>query len=576
MSLSSTICTGVVATAIAMMFLTPEVSALTTEQWKSRTIYQVITDRFALAAGDSDTCNTGSCPYGNFCGGTFAGIESKLPYIQAMGFDAVWISPVVQNIDCGYHGYWAQNLSAIEHHFGGAVQLKSFMDAARAAGVAVMLDIVGNHMGPSSTNDFQALSPFNSLDHYHGTPDSHCDATKTNDQGQREACWLVNLCDLKQENPYVTQQLVLWMQNLQKAYNFDGIRIDTVPYVPKVFWHALKTQALPNTYAVGEVLIGGVDNNYDAGYQYSNDGGVNGPLLDGILNYPFFWALRNCFQKGGALSDLQQQWQSIASTFKDVGALGIFAENHDQDRWLLGNPDQNTYKNALASVMMLPGVPIAYYGTEQGMAGADPDNDKRQPLWSNGGYNEQSPLFLWTTKLVTARKVMLKSLTSNNFDEVDHMQVDSSGSVMSFQRGAALAVVTKQGTTMQVTLPTNFKPGSKVCDALQATNNGSSSNVATATCDPLYRTNCDKVKWPNQQECESAGCCWNEVNPNPSNLPWCFYASGPSPPSPPSPPPPPFAPYCVTVDGSSSVSISIQSGAPRVMLPASSSFVSTQ
>lgn len=81
-------------------------------------------------------------PYGNYCGGTFEGLSQKLPYITGMGFDAIWISPVVDNIECGYHGYWAQKKFEIESHFGGADGLQELMNACKTAGVAVMLDIV--------------------------------------------------------------------------------------------------------------------------------------------------------------------------------------------------------------------------------------------------------------------------------------------------------------------------------------------------------------------------------------------------------------------------------------------------
>jgi alpha-amylase len=37
-----------------------------------------------------------------------------------MGFDAIWISPVVENSAGGYHGYWASNWNAINHYFGSA------------------------------------------------------------------------------------------------------------------------------------------------------------------------------------------------------------------------------------------------------------------------------------------------------------------------------------------------------------------------------------------------------------------------------------------------------------------------
>ena len=50
-------------------------------------------------------------------------------------------------------------------------------------------------------------------------------------------CRLANLGDLKQEDPYVSQQLINWMVGLQKEYAFDGVRIDTVPYVNQTFWY---------------------------------------------------------------------------------------------------------------------------------------------------------------------------------------------------------------------------------------------------------------------------------------------------------------------------------------------------
>lgn len=57
------------------------------EQWKQRSIYQVLTDRFAptTAAEESSTCDYLD---GYYCGGTWQGIIRRLDYIQGMGFDA--------------------------------------------------------------------------------------------------------------------------------------------------------------------------------------------------------------------------------------------------------------------------------------------------------------------------------------------------------------------------------------------------------------------------------------------------------------------------------------------------------
>lgn len=100
-------------------------SAASADEWKSRSIYQVlgtimclfeakmliqnqvVTDRFARSDNASPSCDTSQREY---CGGTWKGITNHLDYIQDLGFDAVWISPIVKNIETAtpygeaYHG----------------------------------------------------------------------------------------------------------------------------------------------------------------------------------------------------------------------------------------------------------------------------------------------------------------------------------------------------------------------------------------------------------------------------------------------------------------------------------------
>ena len=64
--------------------------------WKSRTIYFALTDR--IARNENDGGGVGCNNYGDYCGGTFKGLQGKLDYIKGMGFDAVWISPVVASM----------------------------------------------------------------------------------------------------------------------------------------------------------------------------------------------------------------------------------------------------------------------------------------------------------------------------------------------------------------------------------------------------------------------------------------------------------------------------------------------
>jgi len=73
------------------------VVGLSAAEWRKQSIYQVVTDRFAR----TDNSTTASCVTTQqvYCGGTWRGLISKLDYIKGMGFTAVWISPVVKQID---------------------------------------------------------------------------------------------------------------------------------------------------------------------------------------------------------------------------------------------------------------------------------------------------------------------------------------------------------------------------------------------------------------------------------------------------------------------------------------------
>ena len=73
--------------------LVTSVSAADQDAWKSRTIYFAVTDRIARSSSDGGGSACGNLS--TYCGGTFQGLQGKLDYIKGMGFDAVWITPVV-------------------------------------------------------------------------------------------------------------------------------------------------------------------------------------------------------------------------------------------------------------------------------------------------------------------------------------------------------------------------------------------------------------------------------------------------------------------------------------------------
>src|ERR1700735_3854318 len=107
-----------------------------------------MTDRFARTDGSTSA----PCDLWHYCGGTWAGITNKLDYVQSMGFSAIQISPVVQNIPNdtlygdAYHGYWVQNLYALNDHFGSASDLKNLISEVHNRGMYIMVDVVIKNM----------------------------------------------------------------------------------------------------------------------------------------------------------------------------------------------------------------------------------------------------------------------------------------------------------------------------------------------------------------------------------------------------------------------------------------------
>ena len=247
-----------------------------------------------------------------------------------------------------------------------------------------MADVVANHMGPGdiSSNKPDLLSRNSS---YH----AKCDIDY-NDQTSIEQCWVAgSLPDINTESSDVQKTLHEWISWLVKEYQFDGLRIDTVKHVNKTFWPDFSKAS--GVYTIGEVFDG--DPKYLAGYA---------DAMDGLLNYAVFYPVLSFFQqKGGTSQSIVDMHDTLDSLFPDPTTLGTFVDNHDNARFLSGNGDTALLKNALAYVILARGIPILYYGTEQGYAGGnDPAN--REDLWRSG-YNTQADLYQAISRLTSAK-----------------------------------------------------------------------------------------------------------------------------------------------------------------------------
>ncbi|KAL9560710.1 hypothetical protein ACKAV7_015027 [Fusarium commune] len=395
---------SLLATIVAI--ISPLAHAADANAWKSRNIYFALTDRVARSADDNGGSACGNL--GNYCGGTFKGLESKLDYIKGMGFDAIWITPVVDSkyTDGGYHGYWAKDLYAVNPKYGTADDLKSLVKSAHDKNMYVMCDVVANHMGKGISD--HKPSPLNEQSSYH-TP---CDIDYSN-QSSIEQCEIAGLPDLNTGSDTVKKVLYDWIKWLVSEYSFDGIRIDTVKHVEKPFWPGFQDAA--GVYAIGEVWDGGPD--YLAGYAQ---------VMPGLLNYAMYYPMNRFYQQKGDPSDVVAMHDEISNKFPDPTILGTFIDNHDNPRWLSQKNDKALLKNALAYVILARGIPIVYYGTEQGYAGGnDPAN--REDLWRSS-FSTNADLYQHISRLSKARSAV-GGLSGN-----DHKHLYSQNSAYAWSR----------------------------------------------------------------------------------------------------------------------------------------------
>jgi len=121
------------------------------DDWRDQVIYQVMIDRFE----DGDygiNWNVDTTAQARWHGGDWVGLEGRLDYLHELGVTALWISPVYKNVETdadvdGYHGYWPQDFTQPNIHYGDIKALRSLVAAAHERDMLIIIDVVTNHVG---------------------------------------------------------------------------------------------------------------------------------------------------------------------------------------------------------------------------------------------------------------------------------------------------------------------------------------------------------------------------------------------------------------------------------------------
>lgn len=427
--------------------------------WQEQIIYFLMIDRFN--DGNPSNNNQGQDEYDQqdgrkFSGGDLPGIEQKINYIKELGATAVWITPPVANQWWsktsnygGYHGYWAENLTAVDQHFGTLTDYQNLSRALHRENMYLIQDIVVNHMGnyfayqsgwqqnnPAAhfeltpeTGQGSAPSqyPFNQNDArvakqrqaaiYHWTPDIS-DYTNLNQVYNYQ---MAGLDDLNTENLVVRDALrdsyAYWI----KEVGVDAFRVDTALYVPpeyfRDFLYANNAKA-PGIFQVAKQtgrqqfhVFGegfAIDKPFEDTQTKKIQSYTQNPsgqaLMPGMLNFPLYGTSVEVFARGHATTELSYRINNMMQTFEQPHLMPSFIDNHDVDRYLV-NGNIAGLKQSLLLIMTLPGIPVIYYGTEQGL------KEQRASLFKSGygangqdHFNQQSEMYRYIQAVSTLRK----------------------------------------------------------------------------------------------------------------------------------------------------------------------------
>ena len=406
-------------------------------------IYLIMTDRFS--DGDPSNNLPAGAPAASFDrhnarayhGGDFRGVINHLAYLKELGVTAIWLTPWYDNWNgiktCDkpwcpstyYHGYHAIDYYGVEDHFGDLTTLRELIDKAHALGLKVIQDQVANHIG--SQNPWANDPPLD--DWFHGTMQNHQldkfqnsvllspHANHDEVRNTLDGWFSDDMPDMNQDEPEVARyeiQNSLWWVGMT---GIDGIRQDTIQYVPRTFIRDLEEalhREYPRMWMVGEVF------ERDAAQTAFFMGGHTG--WDGIdtkLDSDFDFSLWNVslqvFTNKLPMRALRDQLK-YDSLYPDPSRLTTLTNNHDTRRFM--SLDGATLEGAMlhtAFILTVRGTPQLYSGEEIAMLGGDdPDNrrdfpggfggDGHNAFLESGRTKDQQRMWQWTHDLIKLRR----------------------------------------------------------------------------------------------------------------------------------------------------------------------------
>ncbi len=288
-------------------------------------------------------------------GGTLRGVIQTLPYLDELGINCLWLSPL--GLADTYHRYDTKDLFAIDPELGSEADLHDLVTQAHARGIRVILDFVPSHCSWKHPAFLAAQADPNAetaswFVFYERPDDYRCflgrakmlPSFDTNDPAGRQ-----HICDAA----------VYWL----REFKLDGFRLDHAIGHGMDFWVQFRQAvqaANPEAVTIGEAT-----DSPDALRRYRG-------RLSHVLDFPLATAFRYAFALDlWNVAQLDAFLQSYEAYMATGAARASFLDNHDMNRFLfMAGNDVNRLKLAALCQFTLAPTPVIYYGTEVGLSQA--------------------------------------------------------------------------------------------------------------------------------------------------------------------------------------------------------------
>ena len=335
--------------------------------------------------------------------GDLAGLREELPYIRDMGWDGLWLMPVMPSPS--YHKYDVTDYCAVDPQYGTAEDFRALTEACHADGIRVIVDLSVNHTStqhPWFAAACDALragdteNPY--VDYYHFTREEgdHRVPVSGTEWFYEEQFAGGAMPDLNLDSDAVRAEIVTILRFWLEEMGADGFRLDAVTSyytgdrdsnVAFLAWLKEQCEAIrPGSFLVGEAWTG-----LQEIAEYYASG------VDGFFLFPASQG-EGYIAKALNARDGAASW--VSSMERIAEALGDavpapFLCNHDTGRAVgavRGRGSLPRAKFGEALLGLIGGNTFTYYGDEIGMAGSGDDPNKRLAMdWGDGNLTQQPP-----------------------------------------------------------------------------------------------------------------------------------------------------------------------------------------